>query len=59
MIDFGRMTGNEREVLHAALKSYDSLQRQRAGGSKSKIVADDVRWRRYIVAELLAKIDAR
>lgn len=59
MIDFSRMTGNERDVLHAALKAYDVFLRRRMTASPDRPVHDDARWRRYVVAELLSKIDAR
>lgn len=57
MIDFTRMTGNEREVLHAALKAYDSLQASRARRLSAEVLQADVRWRRFVVAELLERID--
>jgi hypothetical protein len=56
MILVGRMTANEREILHAALKAYDVEQSARARASKVRAIHDDVRWRRFVVAELLEQI---
>jgi hypothetical protein len=57
MIDCKKITANECEILHAALVGYDVVQAARARRTKLAIVHSDVKWRRYLVAELLRTID--
>ena len=56
MIDASRWTGNEREVLLAALLNYRSTLRSKKARSTSAIVASDVQWRLVVIGLALDAI---
>ena len=58
MLHLSRMTGNEREVLHAALKAYDTAQRDRAARAHRPDIIADAEWRRHQAYLLLEQIDS-
>ena len=59
MISFARATGNEIEVLRAALEHYELGIVKALVEDAPDSVRDDATWRRHIVAELLGQIADR
>ena len=59
MIDASRWTGNERDVVIAALAHYAVTLRRRQSRSGSTVVTSDCQWRLVIVQQALDAIYGR
>lgn len=57
MIDSSRWTGNEREVIVAALKRERDHQQRRQKGTVSSLAASDAQWRLVVIGQTLQSID--
>lgn len=56
VIDASRWTGNEREVVLAALLNYRTALRTKKSRTSSPIVASDVQWRLVAIGQALDQI---